>query len=281
MKRIHGDEGMRRKINVDKQIIKALKDEPLTWSQLAKRADVSKGALSKHLNDLIRKGIVLTEVTESRPPITLYRLADERFVNLTLHMTTIMDKEQSDYFLTEILSPRVREVLFDAYFEMMKQIPFPPIKISLKDLLPQEEIKEEEIKTLIEEMKISDEKSFRLSLQDFINVNFEETPSLVVKEFSYFTVQSILTIYFVEKKMLDLFPKNLRDMIMQRGRLNQFFISRLVQERGVWREFERFAEWWYREVTPKIPSCGLLTILTLHSWLAKLQSTYLPSIMKK
>jgi DNA-binding transcriptional ArsR family regulator len=66
----------KRAINAESQIIEALKTSDwMTWSELQTASKVSKGALSHHLNILLKIGGVITKTdNSSRPPKTLYAL---------------------------------------------------------------------------------------------------------------------------------------------------------------------------------------------------------------
>lgn len=70
----------RRKVNVKKEISNAfLSAEGLTWPELMRKTGISKGSLSKHLNDMIRWGLVEIEVdTSVRPPVTVYMLRTKK-----------------------------------------------------------------------------------------------------------------------------------------------------------------------------------------------------------
>lgn len=64
--------------NVKAAIMKTLaNEENLTWLQILERTELSKGALSKHLNDLIEDGTIKPSTISSRPPTTVYNLADQ------------------------------------------------------------------------------------------------------------------------------------------------------------------------------------------------------------
>ena len=67
-------------MNVKKEINKAfLSAEGLTWPELIRKTGISKGSLSKHLNDMIRWGLVEIEVdTSVRPSVTVYMLRSKR-----------------------------------------------------------------------------------------------------------------------------------------------------------------------------------------------------------
>jgi len=66
----------RRAIDVDKRIIKALRENgPMGWTDLEAAAKISRGALHAHLKTLIESNIVQTRIQDSRPPRTIYYLA--------------------------------------------------------------------------------------------------------------------------------------------------------------------------------------------------------------
>lgn len=67
--------------NVKKNILNAFTQRNrLTWAQLEKLAKVSKGALSKHLNELIELKVVVVEIMkdERGRPKTFYILDDKK-----------------------------------------------------------------------------------------------------------------------------------------------------------------------------------------------------------
>ena len=80
-----------------KEIKNALrKNKSLTWSQLAKITGLSKGALSKHLNALIKTNKVSTRTEfRGRSQVTHYSLTDNRFINALMYMEERLEEEKS------------------------------------------------------------------------------------------------------------------------------------------------------------------------------------------
>ena len=70
----------KRKVNVEKQILDALRKEgKLTWTDLLKQTNVSKGSLSKHLNMPHMKDIVERTVdSTTKPPKVYYTLKQNK-----------------------------------------------------------------------------------------------------------------------------------------------------------------------------------------------------------
>ncbi len=64
--------------NVKGAILKTLaeSEKKLTWLEILEKTQLSKGALSKHLNELIEDGVVKTSTVNTRPPTTLYNLVE-------------------------------------------------------------------------------------------------------------------------------------------------------------------------------------------------------------
>lgn len=65
----------KRKVNVNERILEVLgENNRVRWSELLRKAGVSKGALSTHLNQLIKNKLITREVDGStRPPTVYYR----------------------------------------------------------------------------------------------------------------------------------------------------------------------------------------------------------------
>ena len=55
-----------------KLILEKLENQELTWKELLEKTGLSKGALSKHLNELLWGRIILTKPSKERPFRSIY-----------------------------------------------------------------------------------------------------------------------------------------------------------------------------------------------------------------
>ena len=265
-----GDEMPRRKVDVGKAILNALSGKAMTWIGLLEEIKVSKGALSKHLNSLIDRKVVLTRIRETRPPQTVYYLADQPFVNVVLFLTDGMTKEQMDDFFDNILTGDVFEVLIESYEKILNLIQSKtfPLRIPIDNIFSIE--KQEDLEKL---HKIWEHPPhMNITLPQILNVDLDsmaepEREAWESTIFSQITVQFILTIYRIEKLFLEPFPKEFRDKIQEKGDLGNTLVLEFIQKKNIWEEFDKFSEWWYKKISPKIPSSDLLGMLALRFYI--------------
>jgi len=270
----------RRRVDVRRRIRAALGDGPLLWSQLLGKTGVSKGALSKHLKWLINMGIVKTRTEDSRPPTTAYYLADQRAVTLIASLTERIPEQEVSYFLQNILSQKVFNVLAEVHSKICTPALQPiGFKLGVGDFLSIRSWEEAEIQLGEDLRKFKDETEWRsisneplsISMGDLVgldweNLSLDEQIAISESEFTPFTVQFILIIYQIERLILKVFPEELRVLMMEKADLGNTIVLASIQKEKVWREFDRFFEWWFMEVTPKLPSRIILVNLALKFW---------------
>ena len=96
-----------------KRIIEALKRRPMGWSDLLEYASVSKGALSTHLNELIKGGVLTTVVdSERRPPSTIYRLNTDKLTEQrVISFKSLLLQEEPTTTQISILTSEIKDIV--------------------------------------------------------------------------------------------------------------------------------------------------------------------------
>jgi DNA-binding transcriptional ArsR family regulator len=247
------------KVNPGKKIRKALENQGMTWTALLEETKLSRGALSKHLNSLIRRKIVLTRTQDTRPPRTMYYLAKQPIMNLLLFLTEGRSQEEIDDLFENILTENVWSILIEAHNRIFDSGAY--VKIPLDESIVRYDALKEK------ERRMRFDLAALLEDVDLANMTEEEREAFKGKHFSHISVQFILAVSTMERKLLDLLPKEPEDF-------KRFMISALIQEENAQNEFENFSKWWQKTIAPKIPSTYLLLVLALHFVTIRLSKTY-------
>lgn len=224
----------------------------MTWTALLEETKLSRGALSKHLNRLIERKIVLTKTLDNRPPRTMYYLAKQPIMNLLLFLTEGRSQEEIKDLFDNILSETVLAILVQAHEQIISSF---HVKIPLKGFISADE--DGKLLDDLQNRPIKFGLFNALADVDFDNMTDAEKNTFLGKEFSHISVQFILGIYEIERKILEVLPNKVGDF-------GPFFLLSLIQERHAWEEINRFSTWWRQEIAPKIPSSALLAILAMY-----------------
>jgi hypothetical protein len=256
----------RRNVNVRQAIQHTLSGKTMTWSALLRETKVSKGALSINLNKLIDRKVVLTRTRETRPPQTVYYLANQRYVNLVLFVTEGMTKEESDYFFNNVLTVDIFEILTKSYekilnFMRSKALPSTIPITNIFSIKEKEDL--EKLNKIWENLPHMNVTMWQILNVDFDSMSEPECEAWEANMFNQVAVQFILTIYQLEKLFLEYLPEEFHTRIKKKGDLANTLVLGFVQEKNLWQEFDRFFNWWYKTMTAKIPGSELLGMLAL------------------
>lgn len=272
----------RKKVDVKKRILKALDGKAMNWVALLRETDVSKGALSKHLNDLIDRKIVLTTTKDSRPPRTIYSLAKTQFIKLTLFVTQGMKKEQIINFFKNILTVEVVDTLIESYNKIFNLISLfgltnpKSLRLPIADIFS---MKGTDLEKL-DEISKEHQSLGRTTIPQILNINYdfgtdiEELKIWESRMFTHIAIHFVLTIYHIEKLCLNVFPEESQTKMKESGDLKNTIVLDVIQKKGVWEAFDKFFNWWYEEMSQKIPSSELLGYLALRFY----TDTYVPNL---
>lgn len=104
--------------NVKTAIIKTLaNEEKLTWLQILERTGLSKGALSKHLNELIDDGTIKTSTVSSRPPTTVYSLTERAHAKPNFEPILFHTVEEYETFIFAAAASAFQTGILISYLE--------------------------------------------------------------------------------------------------------------------------------------------------------------------
>jgi len=251
----------RKKIDVREKIIEALKSETeLTWSGLLKKTGVSKGALSIHLNRLIKSGIIVQEILETRPPKTIYKLAEPPILNtieeiISFGMETDEIREGIKKFLTPKMGSlflRIAEKIFEFINDLYNSLIY--VSGDKKIVKSEREVYDMflEITGLPKDTLKEIEKKVRKK-EGYVEVRVEA----LYKIFGCYFIEVIATIYAIEKYLASRLSLKEKDKIIKKF----FLVLPCIQEAGLQKEFDEFFKWWRKEVTMNLPSWYLIIFL--------------------
>jgi len=106
----------RKKVDVKKRILDSIGSSGATWSELYRRTEVSKGALSTHLRRLLKSGVVKREVEESTRPPTV------RYVKAHSTEEGLLDAYNLPLETLRVMDPELATKLMEKYFKLNMEL---------------------------------------------------------------------------------------------------------------------------------------------------------------
>jgi DNA-binding transcriptional regulator GbsR (MarR family) len=152
-----------------------ISDEGLSWSELLEQTKLSKGALSKHLNNLLSHGTIKTEIKPKRPRTILYYMpgatepeekdqtvleaAAQNFFDLSdivssgRNLKYIIERDKTNKILTDYLmaiSGCIIRTVFASFYEVANSPEYYSMRAQNKNKAKNIETHEEVLKSLSE-----------------------------------------------------------------------------------------------------------------------------------
>ena len=250
----------RKNVEVKDQIRKALKNEALTWGELLERTDVSSAALSKHLNDLLRRKEVKIIHPQENSRLTYYELESPQYVDALHFVTTYLGEEKTLTFVQFVRSPLVLNTLLGVIDDIGLKL-----KSEIDDKLEQGFFIKSLYKKETTERQRNEETiaTKKYHLEQFLGISAIDP----YKEFSVISIDIAFQLYNIEKTIISVFPKDddiwgseITDKLVVHSHLKKA----RSQDAEILEKWDKFHTWWLTEVKPILPSPALLGFFVLN-----------------